>query len=77
MQEGKYREAIRYYEPVVKEVKGGRLLDVHAIVLANLCVSYIMTSQNVDAEEIMRRCVDESVRARLPCLLFPSGFCPL
>lgn len=81
MQESKYREAIRYYAPVVKEamdnsaanaaaagggngimmgggggilVKGG-LLDIPAIVLANLCVSYIMTSQNEEAEEIMRR----------------------
>ena len=26
-----------------------------AIVLANLCVSYIMTSQNEDAEELMRK----------------------
>jgi tetratricopeptide repeat protein 30 len=28
---------------------------VQAIVLANLCVSYIMTSQNEEAEELMRR----------------------
>ena len=26
-----------------------------AIVLANLCVAYIMTSQNEEAEELMRR----------------------
>ena len=26
-----------------------------AIVLANLCVSYIMTSQNEEAEELMRK----------------------
>ena len=31
------------------------LLDITAIVLANLCVGYIMTSQNEEAEELMRR----------------------
>jgi tetratricopeptide repeat protein 30 len=30
-------------------------LNVSAIVLANLCVSYIMTSQNEEAEELMRK----------------------
>jgi tetratricopeptide repeat protein 30 len=34
------------------------LLDITAIVLANLCVSYIMTSQNADAEELMK-CVEK------------------
>jgi tetratricopeptide repeat protein 30 len=82
MQESKYREAIRYYAPIVKEamdnsaanaaagggmmggglVKGG-LLDIPAIVLANLCVSYIMTSQNEEAEEIMRRVEAEEATA--------------
>lgn len=33
------------------------LLNITAIVLANLCVSYIMTSQNADAEELMK-CVE-------------------
>lgn len=31
------------------------ILDVTAIVLANLCVAFIMTSQNEEAEELMRR----------------------
>ena len=31
------------------------LLGVPAIVLANLCVSCIMTSQNEEAEELMRK----------------------
>lgn len=31
------------------------ILDVSAIVLANLCVSYIMTSQNEQAEDLMRK----------------------
>jgi tetratricopeptide repeat protein 30 len=34
------------------------LLEITAIVLANLCVSYIMTSQNADAEELMK-CVEK------------------
>lgn len=44
MQDNHYKEAIRYYEPVVKK-NADNLLSVTAIVLANLCVSYIMTSQ--------------------------------
>ncbi len=34
------------------------LQGITAIVLANLCVSYIMTSQNADAEELMK-CVEK------------------
>ena len=33
-----------------------------AIVLANLCVAYIMTSQNEEAEELMRRVEKEEER---------------
>ena len=32
-----------------------QVLDVTAIILANLCVAYIMTSQNEKAEELMRK----------------------
>jgi hypothetical protein len=32
-----------------------QILSVSAIVLANLCVSYIMTSQTDEAEELMRK----------------------
>jgi tetratricopeptide repeat protein 30 len=32
-----------------------QILNVSAVVLANLCVSYIMTSQNEEAEEMMRK----------------------
>ena len=63
MQEGKFREAIRYYEPIVKKHLD-RLLDVTAIVLANLCVAYIMTSQNEEAEGIMRRIEAEEEELR-------------
>lgn len=61
MQETKFKDAIRYYDPIVKRLQES-ILDVTAIVLANLCVSYIMTSQNEDAEELMRRIEKEEER---------------
>jgi tetratricopeptide repeat protein 30 len=80
----KYREAIRHYEPVVRQHMeggggggdgdggggggagggGGGLLDVTAIVLANLCVSYIMTGAASAAEELMRA-VERAEEAKL------------
>lgn len=54
MQEGSYAQAIRYYEPLV-ELQWERLLDVTAIVLANLCVAYIMTNRNDAAEKLMQK----------------------
>ena len=51
-----FGEAIEYYEPIVRaKVESGDVLSVTAIVLANLCVAYIMTSRNEDAESLMRR----------------------
>ena len=44
---------IRYYEPFVRRHQDN-LLSVTAIVLANLCVAYVMTSANEEAEELMR-----------------------
>ena len=61
MQETKFKDGIRYYEPIVKRLQEN-LVDVTAIVLANLCVSYIMTSQNEEAEELMRRIEKEEER---------------
>ncbi|KAK2832973.1 hypothetical protein Q5P01_016862 [Channa striata] len=49
--QNKYKEAIGFYEPIVKK-HYDNILNVSAVVLANLCVSYIMTSQN---EELMRK----------------------
>jgi tetratricopeptide repeat protein 30 len=47
--------ACRYYEPIVQKLQAEEILEgCQAIVLANLCVSYIMTSQNEKAEELMR-----------------------
>ena len=62
----KFGEAIEYYEPIVRaKVESGDVLSVTAIVLANLCVAYIMTSRNEDAESLMRRVEkEESAQAR-------------
>lgn len=66
MQETKFKDAIRYYEPAVKrQAENGSILDVTAIVLANLCVSCIMTSQNEEAEELMRQIEKEESRQEL------------
>ena len=54
MQEGKHAEAVKLYEEIVQE-QGGDLLKAEAIVLANLCVSYILTKQNAKAEELIQR----------------------
>ena len=54
MQDNKFKEATGFYEPIVKKHYES-ILDVEAVVLANLCVSYIMTSQNEEAEELMRK----------------------
>ena len=62
MQESKFKEAIRYYDPIVKK-HNDNILEVPAIVLANLCVSYIMTSQNEEAEELMRKIEKEEERS--------------
>merc|ERR1712022_47680 len=61
MQETKFKEAARYYEPIVKK-QSEHILMVPAIVLANLCVAYIMTSQNEEAEELMRKVEKEEER---------------
>lgn len=52
--DGKFKEAINFYEPLVQGHLDN-LLEVTAIVLANLCVCYIMTSQNDQAEALMRQ----------------------
>merc|ERR1711988_470056 len=52
MQE-KFKECIRYYEPFVRKHQDN-MLGVTAIILANLCVAYVMTSANEEAEELMR-----------------------
>ncbi|CAM6014105.1 unnamed protein product [Sphagnum balticum] len=63
MHDNRYKEAVHYYEPIVKKA-GDRVLSVTAIVLANLCVSYIMTSRNEEAEDLMRKIEKEEERAQ-------------
>lgn len=53
LQENKFKDALSYYSPFVERYRDN-ILDVSAIILANLCVSYIMISQNENAEELMR-----------------------
>lgn len=62
MQDNMYEESIHYYEPIVKK-SGDNILNAPAIVLANLCVSYIMTSRNEEAEDLMRKIEKEEERA--------------
>ena len=64
MQENKFKEATGFYEPIVRK-NFDSILNVSAIVLANLCVSYIMTSQNEEAEELMRKIEKEEEQVRI------------
>lgn len=64
VQGNKYADAINYYLPIIEQ-HSDSLLSVTAVVLANLCVSYIMTQQNEEAEELMRRLEKEEERVHL------------
>jgi len=48
----RYAQCIPFYEQIVKQ--HNNILDVSAVVLGNLCVAYVMTSQNEEAEDVMR-----------------------
>ncbi|XP_014243168.1 tetratricopeptide repeat protein 30A [Cimex lectularius] len=61
IQDNKYKEAIGFYEPIVKK-SYANLLNVSPVVLANLCVSYIMSAMNEEAEELMRKIEKEEER---------------
>ena len=52
MQEGRYDEAIEYYEEIVKRHKDN-LNEVDIFVLANLCLCYILTKQDEKAQHLM------------------------
>uniref|UniRef100_A0A0R3RKZ7 Tetratricopeptide repeat protein 30 n=1 Tax=Elaeophora elaphi TaxID=1147741 RepID=A0A0R3RKZ7_9BILA len=54
MQANKFKEAAGFYEPNVKK-NFDNMLSVTAIILANLSVCYIMTNQNEEAEELMKK----------------------
>ncbi|VDO09216.1 unnamed protein product [Rodentolepis nana] len=51
-----------FYEPIVHN-HFERLLDVSAIVVANLCVAYIMAGENSDAEKLIRKLGEEEEEA--------------
>ena len=62
VQEEKYIEAIQYYERSF-EKNIHNLLELPAIVIANLCVSYIMINENSKAEEIIKTLEDAETKA--------------
>lgn len=67
MRGDKYKEAAAFYEPIVRQSYDD-ILSVSAAVLANLCVAYIMTSQNEEAEELMRKVERAEERKGVPSL---------
>ena len=67
MRGDKYKEAAAFYEPIVRQSYDD-ILSVSAAVLANLCVAYIMTSQNEEAEELMRKVERAEERKGGSCL---------
>ncbi len=55
MESDKYKECLEFYEPLVRAPANAQsILEVNAMVLANLCVSWIMVNENDEAEEMMR-----------------------
>ena len=57
VQGNKFTEASNFYEPIVHQIlsdPSASITDIEAVVLANLCVCYIMTSRNEQAESLMR-----------------------
>ena len=65
MQETRYKDAITYYEFICKKHYTS-ILHVQPSILANLCVSYIMCSENEEAEELMRLIEKEEEKATAP-----------
>ena len=62
IQEGKYSEAIQNYEAIYNK-NINALMELPAIVIANLCVSYIMITRNERAEDIIKTLEDTEARA--------------
>ena len=57
MEPGKMMDAIGLYEPLVCGEQN--LLDVEAIVVADLCVAYVVTEQNEMADNLINRLTEE------------------
>ena len=64
MQDSNHAEAIKYYEAIVEKNKED-LLKCETIVLANLCVSYILSKQNPKAEALIKEIEDHEKRAKV------------
>jgi tetratricopeptide repeat protein 30 len=60
MQPAKMGDAIQWYEPLVLGEQN--LLDVEAIVIANLCVAYVVTDQNGLADTLINRLMEEEAQ---------------
>lgn len=75
MADGRFKEAAEFYEPLVQS-KLELLLSIPAIVLANLCVCYIMTSQNDQAEALMRQ-VERQEQQQATAVRPKPSFLPL
>ena len=60
MQPNKMAEAIQWYEPLVMGEQN--LLDIEAIVVANLCVAYVITDQNANADTLINRLTEEEAQ---------------
>jgi tetratricopeptide repeat protein 30 len=64
IQEDKYLECIQWYEKILeKNLSSNSLLELPAIVIANLCVSYIMVNENAKAEDIIKTLEEAEQRA--------------
>lgn len=60
-----FQKAIEFYVPILQQHKEqGTLLSVTAMVIANLCVSYIMDEKNHEAEELMKQVEVEEERSQ-------------
>jgi tetratricopeptide repeat protein 30 len=60
MQPTKMADAIQWYEPLVLGEQN--LLDIEAIVVANLCVAYVVTDQNGLADTLINRLTEEEAQ---------------
>lgn len=57
MEQGKVQDAISLYEPLVLGEQN--LLDVEAIIVANLCVAYVIMEQNQLADSLINKLTEE------------------
>lgn len=60
-----FQKAVEFYLPILQRHKDqGTLLSAAAMVIANLCVSYIMDEKNHEAEELMKQVEVEEERSQ-------------